>query len=298
MSLYAVLSFFLGPLSTLINSNQVIQNAYIASDRLFDIIDVEAEQESGVEITEKVSGEIVFENVSFRYGSRHDVFKELNLNIKCGAITAIVGDSGSGKSTLIHLLQNIYPISSGSVRINNLELSQIDNSSLRRVVGVVPQSIELFKGTICDNIALGEIEPDIPKVMAACKEVGFGDYLQKMEKGIFSEVGEDGANLSGGQRQKIAFARVLYRDPEIIIMDEATSSLDSISEGVMMKAVDNLRKNGKTVIMIAHRLSTLLSSDTIIVLEEGKVVEQGNHKELYESRGKYFALWQKQLPLL
>ena len=298
MSFYAILGYFTGPLNSLINVNKTIQNAFIASDRLFEIMDLDQERENKIVLTKEMLGDISFQNISFRYGSRVDVFKDFNLNIEKGKITAIVGESGSGKSTLIHLLQNIYPISQGKIFINNIDITQVDNYSLRKIVGVVPQNVDLFKGTIAENIAIGDFEPDMNKIMKISMFVGIQKFIDELPEGFFTDVGENGLALSGGQRQKIAFARVLYRNPEILILDEATSALDSESEEQIMNVIRELKKQGKTIIMIAHRLSTVLNADRIVVMEKGKVLESGSHNELYNSKQRYYDLWQKQMPEL
>ncbi|HAF27425.1 MAG TPA: peptidase C39 [Bacteroidales bacterium] len=297
MSFYAILGYFTGPLNGLINVNKTVQNAFIASDRLFEIMDLEHESENKIGLTIEMLGEIVFSKVSFRYGSRVDVFSEFDLKIEKSKITAIVGESGSGKSTLIHLLQNIYPITSGKIFINNIDITQVDNYSLRKIVGVVPQTINLFKGNIAENIAIGDFEPDMNKVMQISMKVGIQSFIDELPQGFFTDVGENGLALSGGQRQKIAFARVLYREPEIIILDEATSSLDSESEEQIMNVIQELKSENKTIIMIAHRLSTVLNADRIVVMEKGKVIESGSHSELFKLKQKYYHLWQKQMPV-
>ncbi len=298
MSFYAILGYFTGPLNSLINVNKTIQNAFIASDRLFEIMDLDQERENKIVLTKEILGDISFQNISFRYGSRVDVFKNFSLEIEKGKITAIVGESGSGKSTLIHLLQNIYPITQGKIFINNIDITQVDNYSLRKMVGVVPQNVNLFKGSIAENIAIGDFEPDMNIIMKISMEVGIQKFIDELPEGFFTDVGENGLALSGGQRQKIAFARVLYRKPEIIILDEATSALDSESEEEIMNVIRNLKSEGKTIIMIAHRLSTVLNSDEIKVMKKGRIIESGSHKELFKSKQKYFELWQKQMPTL
>ncbi len=298
MSFYAILGYFTGPLSSLIGVNKTIQNAFIASDRLFEIMDLAEEQENKIVLTKEMLGEIVFQDISFRYGSRVDVFQGFSLKIPKGKITAIVGESGSGKSTLIHLLQNIYPISAGKIFINNIDITQVDSYSLRKTVGVVPQNVNLFKGSIAENIAIGDFEPNMNKIMQISMQVGVQKFIDELPQGFFTDVGENGLSLSGGQRQKIAFARVLYREPEIVILDEATSALDSESEEEIMNVVRQLKSEGKTIIMIAHRLSTVLNADEIVVMEKGKVIESGTHNKLFDSKGKYYDLWQKQMPKL
>jgi ATP-binding cassette, subfamily C, bacteriocin exporter len=298
LSFFAILGYFSGPLNGIIGFNLSLQHAFIASDRLFEIMDMETERQNRIGLTKDHIGDISFQNISFRYGSRIDVFQDFSLTIKKGLITAIVGESGSGKSTLIHLLQNIYPITKGKIQINSIDITQFDNQSLRRIVGVIPQKVELFKGSIAENISIGEFEPDMNRILSICNEVGLLTFIQELPDGLFTDIGENGTSLSGGQRQKIAFARVLYRQPEIVILDEATSSLDSESEENIMAVIHRLRAEGKTIIMIAHRLSTLLNADTIVVLDKGKVIETGSHQTLYTKREKYYSLWQKQMPIM
>lgn len=293
LSFYALIGYFTGPAASLIGANRSIQDALIASDRLFEIIDLETEasNENKVELTKELAGDIQFNDVSFRYGTRVQVFNKLNLRINKGENTGIVGESGSGKSTLMSLLQNLYPLNEGSVTIGNIDLKHISNNSLRHVISVVPQHIDLFAGTIIENIAIGEYEPDMQKVLALSRLTGINDFIEKLPNTYNTILNEHGVNLSGGQRQRLAIARALYRNPEVLILDEATSSLDPGSEQQVQNALKWFREQGKTVIIIAHRLSTIKNCDRILVLHEGKLVEEGTHETLIESRGKYFELW-------
>lgn len=297
MSFYAILGYFTGPLNSLIGVNKSIQNAFIASDRLFEIMDLDIEDENKIVLTKDMLGDIQFSNVGFRYGSRVEVFNNFNLEIEKGKITAIVGESGSGKSTLMHLLQNIYPLVKGKILINNIDISHVDNYSLRKIVGVVPQNVDLFKGTVAQNIAIGNYEQDMDRIVQISKRLGMQELVNELPQGFLTDIGENGFSLSGGQRQKIAIARVLYKNPEIIILDEASSSLDSDSEEHVMNTLKELKSDGKTIIMIAHRLSTVLNADKIIVMSKGKVIESGTHNELYRLKGTYFNMWQKQIPV-
>lgn len=297
MSFYAIIGYFMNPVASLIGANKQIQNALIAADRLFEIMDLEREEnEEKIKLEKHKIGDIVFANVAFRYGSRVQVFTDFNLKIIKGKITAIVGESGSGKSTLISLMQNLYPIQKGQISIGNFDLKYIDNESLRKLVSVVPQKINLFAGNVIDNIAVGDFAPNIELVMNICKTIGILEFIENLPNGFNTYLGENGATLSGGQKQRIAIARALYKQPEILVLDEATSSLDSSSENYIQKAITNLREQNKTIIVIAHRLSTVINADKIVVLQKGKVIEQGNHKELYEQQGNYFNLWQQQMP--
>lgn len=296
MVFYSLVGYVLSPIGALITSNQTIQDALIAADRLFQIMDLECEQDEcdKIVLEHDMIGDIIFENVAFRYGSRKEVFESLNLIVKQGKTTAIVGGSGSGKTTLVSLLQHIYPIQSGKIRIGDYDIAQIGNESLRRRVGTVPQQIELFAGSIAENIAMGDFQPNMKRVVDLAEQLGLKDFIEKLPKGYMTYIGEHGTSLSGGERQRIAIARALYKEPDILIFDEATSSLDSISERFVKQTLNDLAKQGKTVIIIAHRLSTVRNADTIVVLDEGKVVEIGTHNELNQAGGIYNKLWKEQ----
>ena len=295
MSCYALLGYFTGPVSSLIDVNRTIQDALIASDRLFEIMDLEREESEGmITLTPDMIGDICFNEVSFRYGSRGEVFKGLSLTIPEAKVTGIVGESGSGKTTLMSLLQKMYPVCSGRIRIGMHDIKDINNKSLRQVVSVVPQKVDIFAGSVIENIAVGDFDPDMKKIVSICNELVMKDFINKLPNGFQTYLGENGANLSGGERQRIAIARALYKGPEILILDEATSSLDSTSERYVQNVVQSLRKKGKTVIIIAHRLSTVMYSDKIIVLKQGEMIEQGTHKELLSIKGTYYTLWKHQ----
>lgn len=296
MLFYTLVGYVVSPISSLITSNQTIQDALIAADRLFQIMDLEVEEESilSFDLEPDMIRDIVFENVYFRYGSRKQVFEKLNLRIEAGKTTAIVGESGSGKTTLVSLLQHIYSVQEGEIHIGSYMVQRLTNKSLRRYIGSVPQQIELFAGTIIENIALGDFNPDMKKITNIIDQLGLKDFVDSLPNGYNTPIGEHGASLSGGECQRIAIARILYKDPMILIFDEATSSLDSISERYVKKALDSLAKQGKTIIVIAHRLSTIKTANNIIVLNQGKVAESGNHQTLLALNGIYSRLWHEQ----
>ncbi|MBL4746443.1 MAG: peptidase domain-containing ABC transporter [Flavobacteriaceae bacterium] len=299
MSFYAIIGYFMGPIASLVGANKQIQNALIAADRLFEIMDLEREEtENKFKLTATNIGDITFKNVMFRYGTRVEVFDNFNLQIKKGSITAIVGESGSGKSTLISLLQNIYPIQKGIISIGDYDLKYIENKSLRQLVSVVPQKIDLFAGNVIENIAVGDFEPDMERILRICKNIGIQEFIDTLPNGFNTYLGENGASLSGGQKQRIAIARALYKQPEILVLDEATSSLDSSSENYIQRSIQNLRSQNKTIILISHRLSTVAQADKIVVLADGKVLEQGSHEELLTKKEHYYNLWQQQIPNL
>lgn len=297
MSFYAIVGYFTGPVASLIESNREIQNALIAAERLFEIMDLEREEdENRIHIKRENLGDIHFKDVTFRYGTRVEVFKKLNLVIPRGKTTAIVGESGSGKSTLISLIHNLYPIQKGTISIGGIDLKHADNSSLRDIISVVPQKIDLFAGNVIENIAVGVIAPEMQRVIQICKRIGILNFIENLPNGFYTYLGENGATLSGGEKQRIAIARALYKEPEVLVLDEATSALDSSSESYVQKAVESFNETNKTVVLIAHRLSTVFKAHKIVVLTRGKVMEQGSHSDLYKSKGVYYKLWQQQMP--
>lgn len=297
LSFYAVIGYFTTPVGQLVGMNRTIQDAMIAADRLFEIMDLEKEKSGDrIELDAKMIGNIVFENVHFRYGSRVTVFEDLSLTIRNGEITAFVGESGSGKTTLINILQKLYPLQSGKVFIGDVNLEYIEIGSLRNAISVVPQRIDLFAGNIIENIAIGEYEPDFKRIVEICRNLGTLDFIESLPNGFETYLGENGVNLSGGQQQQVAIARALYTDPEILILDEATSSLDSVSERFVQRTLEFLKRRKKTIILIAHRLSTVTVADRIFVLDRGKVAEEGTHGQLLRRGGRYAGLWRRQVP--
>ncbi len=297
LSFYTLAGYFTGPVSSLVGMNKTIQDAIIAADRLFEIMDLEREDtESQLTLSSEKTGDITFEHVNFRYGSRVTVFTDLNLKITKGKFTAIVGESGSGKSTLIALLQNLYPLQKGHISIGTYDIKHISNKSLRSVIAVVPQKVDLFAGSVTENIALGDYQPDMQRILDISSQLGITGFIENLPKGYATYIGENGTSLSGGERQRIAIARALYRNPEILLFDEATSALDSASEQHVQRALQYQLSLNKTVIVIAHRLSSLYNADKIIVLHQGTVVEEGGHNELMEKQGTYYNLCLQQAP--
>jgi ATP-binding cassette subfamily B protein len=208
-----------------------------------------------------------------------------------GRITAIVGESGSGKSTLMALLQHIYPLREGSISIGQTDIKYFHPESLRRWIGVVPQQIDLFHGSVVSNIAVGEFEPDMERILQITRRLDIIGFIEQLPDGFHTLLGEHGVNLSGGQRQRLAIARALYRDPQVLIMDEATSSLDPVSDRLVQDVLQELRNAGKTVIVIAHRLSTVVNADKIVVLQQGRLAEEGTHHQLMKRDMVYAKLW-------
>lgn len=295
-SFYALIGYFTGPLSVLINSNKSIQNALIAADRLFEIMDLETESiENKIIIKKEDLGNIQFEKVAFAYGTRADVFEDFSIEFPLGKFSALVGESGSGKTSIFALIQNLYPIKSGKISIGEYSIQEIDHTKIRKLISIVPQQVNLFSGSILENIALGEENMDIKKIVGLCQNLGISSFVEQLPNGYNTDIGENGALLSGGQKQRIALARALYRDPEILLLDEATSALDTDSEKLIQNYLMDWVGKGKTIICIAHRLSTIKNADLIYVLEKGKVLERGRHYELIEKNGNYKNLWNKQI---
>jgi len=298
-SFYAIIGYFTGPIVKLIDSNKTIQNAMIAADRLFEIMDLEVENNnSKIMFSEKYLGNIIFNKISFSYGTRTNVFKDFSLIIPKGTTTAIIGESGSGKTTISALIQKIYPIKSGNIYIGEQDIRNFTSDSIRQYIVPIPQQVDLFKGTIIENIALGDLNPNVEKIIDISRQLDILGFIEKLPNGFLSQIGENGIGLSGGQKQRVAIARALYKNPKVLIMDEATSSLDSESEDAVQKTIKNYKKEGNTVIIIAHRLSSIMSADKIVVLGDGELLEEGTHDELFKEGTVYHSLWKKQIPIL
>ncbi len=293
MSFYAILGYFTAPAGSLISANKTYQNARIAADRLFEIIDLETSDDTDkLNLTKQEPGDIQFQDVNFRYGPRNTVFDGLSLIIKKGELTAIAGESGSGKSTIIAILKQLYPVVRGKVLVGNIDLDSISEESLHRWISVVPQEIDLFSGTLLENIAVNEFDPDVQRIIHLAESIGALGFINSLPGGFNCQLGEHGINLSGGQRQRIAILRALYPDPQIILFDEATSALDTKSEGQIIQTMLTLRKLGKTVIAVTHRIGIAEAADRVILLDKGRVKVEGKHKLLYRTNEYYKTFWQ------
>lgn len=295
LSCYTLLGYITRPVASLIQTNRVVQDAFIAADRLFEIFDLEPASGDGIDATKSDLGDIRLENVSFRHGAQPQLFQDLNVTFGRGEMTAVVGESGSGKSSLAALLQNVYPILGGRIRIGRYDLQDLSAVSLRQVVAAVPQSIDVFSGSVIENIALGDFEPDIEKILKICDRIGLRELIERWPGGLQAYLGENGVRLSGGEKQRLALARALYRDPQILILDEATSSLDTVAAAFVLRLVEELRRAGKTIVVISHRLSTISGADKIVVLDNGRVVAEGKHRDLLAAEGAYARLWRAQI---
>jgi ATP-binding cassette subfamily B protein len=232
------------------------------------------------------------------YGTRTRVLESCSLCFKLNQWTAVVGESGSGKSTLFALIHKLYPISSGQIHVGKHDIRLIDSQSLRKMIRLVPQQVELFAGNVIENIALGDTEPDLKRVVELCQYVGIASVIEQLPSTYLSLLGENGSMLSGGQKQRIAIARALYQDPDILLLDEATSALDAFGESEIQLRLKEFMARGKTIISIAHRLSSIVDADQIIFLRDGRVSEVGTHVELVDKQGDYWRMWQKQHGIL
>jgi ATP-binding cassette subfamily B protein len=273
MSFYALFGYMLGPLNSLIQSNRYIQDALIAADRLFQILDLEQENdhEDMADISPEEINRITFEKASFRYGSGKNLFTEIDMRFEMKSINGISGDSGSGKSTLLSLLQGIYPLTSGRIIFGNYELDYIRKSTLSRLIASVPQKTDIFTGTVAENIAVCDQQPDMTRVIQVCHETGIMEMIENLPGGLMTLLGDNGVKLSGGELQKVAIARAVYRDPEIYLFDEPSAAMDADSEERLKNTIIGLKEKGKTVILVSHRNSTLEICDTVHYLKNGKV---------------------------
>ena len=286
---------FFEPLFSLIGFITLLQNSIAASARIIRLLDEKpliVDKPNAIKL-DKVKGSIIYEDVSFSYEEDVPVLKNINLNVREKERLAIVGYTGAGKSTFVKLLSRFYDPITGSIKVDNHDIKDINVKSLRKKMGIVLQDNFLFSGTIMDNIRYGKLGATDEEIIEAAKLVNAHDFIINLEKGYDTVVGERGSRLSEGERQLIAFARTILIDPPILILDEATSSIDPYSELLIQQALETLLK-GRTSISIAHRLSTIINSDRILVLDKGQIIEEGSHQELVEKKGFYNHLYEMQ----
>ncbi len=295
LSFYTLTAFFTNPIQALIGSNRSMQDALIAADRLFEIIDLETEKghEEKTEIEKFPEGDLIIDRIHFNFGAGNPVFDELELRIPKFQITGIIGESGCGKSTLLSLIQKFYPLAEGRILIGDLDIQYISTEMIRKKIAAVPQQTDLFQGSIISNIALGEYEPDLERILNICKKLGLDEFISQLPSGYQTMVREQGTNLSGGQKQKLGIARALYRDPEILILDEATSALDPLSEQKVQETLQWFYLQKKTIILIAHRLTTIRYCNSIIFLKRGGAALCGTHEKLLAENREYAEWWKK-----
>jgi len=295
IAFYAYTERFFGPVISLTMFYNTIQSALAASERIYEFLheDIERDRPNAIEL-DKVKGKIEYRHVYFSYDSETPLFKDFNLNINPGETIAIVGPTGAGKTSLIKLLFRFHEINGGVILLDNIDTRNIKLSSLRSHIGLVLQEDYLFKGTVLENIRIGNPSASIDEVKRVVKELGIEEFIESLPNGYNTSVLEGGKNLSAGQRQLIAFARALLSNPKILVLDEATSSVDPYTEKLIQNALEKMIKD-KTCIIIAHRLSTVRLADRIVVLSDGRVVEEGTHEELLKKKGLYAKLYYEQL---
>ncbi len=289
----SLLGYFTGPLFRLIGIQNQVQEALVAAERVGEVLKLESEKDESIQYMkpETIQGHIRFEEVSFAYGSRRPIYEHFTIDIPARSWTAFVGPSGSGKSTFVKLIMKFYEANEGRIILDGNDIRDIDTSYLRSCIGYVPQEIFLFSGTVRENIALHNQEATLEEIMEAAKKAGAHEFIEKLPKRYETVLGEHGGGLSGGEKQRLALARALLGNPTLIILDEATSSLDTVSEMEIHKVIRQLRSEQISVILIAHRLTTVTGCDRIFVMKDGKIIENGSHQQLLEEKGFYNEMW-------
>jgi len=281
-----------GPIGTFVRLYTQIQEASGAIRRVYEILDSQPaiKNPDNPVFLENINGRIQFENVSFGYSEKSEILHNISFSIQPGQTVALVGPSGAGKSTVIKLLHRFFDISQGSIRLDGHNIKELDLKSFLSQIALVPQETLLFGGTVKENILYGKLDASEEELEEAARKANAHDFIVELEKGYETIVGEKGTKLSGGERQRIAIARAILKDPKILVLDEATSSLDNRSESLIQDAIETLMQN-RTTFIVAHRLSTIHQADQIIVLENGKVVEIGQHEDLMDNKNLYYNLY-------
>jgi ATP-binding cassette subfamily B protein len=296
-SLFIYSFFIFGPLADFGTVASQYQEAKAANEQIDQILDIPPEKKpKNAKKTGRLR-EIVFKNVGFHYGANNtDSLKDVNISIRQGTTVAFAGPSGSGKTTMMKLLVGLYKPSKGKILLNDIDSLHVDYDDMRKKLGLVSQETQLFAGTIRENLLFVNPKATDKECMAVLKLAAATTIMDRADQGLDTRIGEGGIKISGGERQRLAIARALLRNPEIVIFDEATSSLDSITEKAITKTIQDIRRSrpNMIIVLVAHRLSTIAHADTIYVLEKGKVIESGNHKQLLQKKGLYAAFWREQ----
>ncbi|MHB1462118.1 MAG: ABC transporter ATP-binding protein [Armatimonadota bacterium] len=287
--------YLYGPTLRLIQMNELLARTNAALERIFYMLDTKPDIDNAPKAMKlpEIQGGVRYEDVWFEYEPGQPVIKGINIDVKPGQMVALVGSSGSGKTTLVNLLQRHYDVTKGKITIDGMDIRDITLDSLKQQIGVVIQETTLFNDTLMENIRYGKLEATDEQVYDAAKAANIAHVIEVMPKGFLMKYGEDGVKLSGGERQRMAIARALLSDPRILILDEATSQLDSETETLIQQALERLME-GRTSFVIAHRLSTIVKADKIIVMGQGQIIEMGNHEELLALDGEYAALYNQQ----
>ncbi|MBT3266863.1 ABC transporter ATP-binding protein [Candidatus Poribacteria bacterium] len=295
MAFQGYLGMFYGPLRHISPVINWASRSMTAAERIFEVIDSEAEQEDDGTLVAvpEVSGDVKFTNMTFGYDAHKPVLRDITLHVEAGEMIGLVGHSGAGKSTMINLICRFYEPDSGVLQIDGVDITKIRLEDLRRQIGVVLQEPYLFSGTIAENISYAHPDATMEQIIAAAKAANAHEFVVKFPDGYDTQVGERGGRLSGGERQRISISRAILHNPRILILDEATSSVDVQTEQKIQQAIDRLVQN-RTTFAIAHRLSTLRNADRLLVLDKGKAVECGSHEDLMEQKGVYFKLVETQ----
>lgn len=295
ISFNALLAYFIEPISRLINLQPQLQEAIVASDRLGEILDLEVEKTEYENMKpETLAGNIKLKNLNFAYGLKDNVLNDISIDIRPREKIALVGESGSGKTTIAKLLMGFYKVNEGKITLNNYNIDDIDKEVLRNKISYISQESFFFSGTIKENLEFACDGVTYEKIIDVCKKAQIHDYIDSLPLRYETPLEEKGSNLSGGQRQRLSIARALIKEPEILIMDEATSNLDSITEKAIQKTLEECTQNVTTII-IAHRLSTIKKCNRIYVMDKGKIIEEGSHRDLLNNNGCYCKLWSEQI---
>ncbi len=291
------IGFFTSPILQLVQWMEQFDDGITGFERFCEILDLPVEEDrEGAKDYSKLNGDIRFENVCFTYNKEEEreILEDISFTVPKGKTVALVGPSGGGKTTICHLLPKFYHADSGRISIRNIDIEDITMKSLRENIGIVQQDVFLFSGSFYENIAYGKKDATRNQIVAAAKKANIYDYIMSLPEGFDTEIGERGVRLSGGQKQRLSIARVFLKNPPILILDEATSSLDNTTEALIQEALNSLKK-GRTTIVVAHRLSTIRNADEILVVSNGKIVESGTHEELIKKRkGLYKKLYASQ----
>lgn len=285
------INLFITPLTTLINFVETYQDGVTGFRRFYEIMNLADEEDNGSVTNIKLSGDISFQNVSFKYDTSKDILQDFSLDIKKGMKVALVGPSGGGKTTICHLLPNFYKITQGDILFDGKSIKEIANYDLRQNIGIVEQDVFLFNDTIKENIRYGKLDASDEEVFLAAKRAKIDLDIKNMPNGYDTVIGERGVKLSGGQKQRVSIARVFLKNPSILILDEATSALDNVTELAIEESLTELTKD-RTTLVVAHRLSTIFNSDLICVIDNGRLQEAGNHEELLALNGIYKSLYE------